>query len=196
MAVITKPLTLEEFLQLPEEKPALEYVDGRIVQKVAPQGTHSRLQGAMVKRVDVAAEPPFTVQAFPELRITLAGLSRVPDISVFRQERIPVNDDGTVADVFTLPPDIAVEIASPDQSVTGLLRKCLWYVANGVAIALLVDPADRSVLAFRPRREMQVLHGDDAIDLGEVLPRFNTTVDELFAELRVRPDTADEPQAD
>lgn len=32
----TKDLTLDEFLQLPETKPASEYIDGQILQKSMP----------------------------------------------------------------------------------------------------------------------------------------------------------------
>jgi hypothetical protein len=35
-----KPLTLEAFLQLPETKPASEYIDGQILQKPRPQAKH------------------------------------------------------------------------------------------------------------------------------------------------------------
>lgn len=31
--IITQPLTLEEFLKLPETKPASEYINGEIIQK-------------------------------------------------------------------------------------------------------------------------------------------------------------------
>lgn len=34
----TKTLTLEEFLQLPETKPASEYINGQIIQKPMPHG--------------------------------------------------------------------------------------------------------------------------------------------------------------
>jgi len=40
----TKRLTLEKFLELPETKPASEFVDGKIEQKPMPQGEHSRIQ--------------------------------------------------------------------------------------------------------------------------------------------------------
>jgi Uma2 family endonuclease len=41
----TKTLSLEEFLKLPETKPASEYIDGQIIQKPMPQGKHSIIQG-------------------------------------------------------------------------------------------------------------------------------------------------------
>ncbi|MEH2219023.1 MAG: Uma2 family endonuclease [Nostoc sp.] len=37
-------LTLEEFLKLPETKPASIYIDGEIIQKPMPKTRHSRLQ--------------------------------------------------------------------------------------------------------------------------------------------------------
>lgn len=40
----TSKTSLEDFLQLPETKPASEYIDGRIYQKPMPQGEHSTLQ--------------------------------------------------------------------------------------------------------------------------------------------------------
>lgn len=37
----TQPLTLEEFLKLPETEPAGEYIDGQVIEKPMPQGKHS-----------------------------------------------------------------------------------------------------------------------------------------------------------
>ncbi len=44
--------SLEEFLQLPETKPASEYIDGQIVQKPMPKSRHSRLQGRLGWLID------------------------------------------------------------------------------------------------------------------------------------------------
>ncbi len=48
MAVTQRRMTLEEFLALPEEKPALEYEDGVVTQKMPPQGKHASLQPGSV----------------------------------------------------------------------------------------------------------------------------------------------------
>ena len=186
MAVAPKPLTLEQFQTLPEEEPALEFAEGMVTQKVSPQGKHSRLHSVLVQHLDRAGQAGNVAVAFPELRTTFAGASTVPDIAVYRWNRIPVDKKGQVANRFTKPPDITVEIASPDQSVTGLVRRCLWYVSNGVAVALLVDPADESVLAFRPNQPMQAWKGSDRIDVSDILPDFELTVEDLFASLKVR----------
>lgn len=42
------PLTLEEFLKLPETKPASEYIEGQIIQKPMLEGKQSVVQGKLV----------------------------------------------------------------------------------------------------------------------------------------------------
>jgi Uma2 family endonuclease len=122
--------------------------------------------------------------AFTELRTTFAGRSVVPDVSVFRWDRIPRNAAGELADECRLAPDVAIEILSPGQSTTRLMRRCLWYVEHDVRIALLVDPEDRSVFVFGPGGATRALRGTDPIDFGDVIPGFQLRVQELFAALR------------
>jgi Uma2 family endonuclease len=79
----SKPLTLEKFLQLPETKPAREYIDGKIIQKPMPQGKHSTIQTEESAAINVILKPKGIAKAFTELRCTFGGRSIVPDISVF-----------------------------------------------------------------------------------------------------------------
>ena len=72
--------TLEEFLKLPEQKPVLEYIDGRIETKAVPGFKHSMITGRIGERLDEFAEPAGLGGAFPELRCTFAGRSVVPDV--------------------------------------------------------------------------------------------------------------------
>ena len=69
------------------------------------------------------------------------------------------------------------------QAVNALVRRCLWYVENGVRIAVLVDPDDESILVFRRDANPLALRGTDRIDLDEVLPGFESTAQELFESL-------------
>jgi Uma2 family endonuclease len=177
---------LEEFLAQPEKKPALEFEpDGTVTQKVSPQGQHSTLQWSALELFNRLGRPRKLWMAFPELRVTFGGASYVPDVAVFRWDRIPVTPDGKVADDFFDPPDIVVEIASPGQRMAALVRRCAWYVENGVRAAVLLQPADSSVRLFRPDREIQVLRGTDSLDVSDVLPGLHLTGDELFESLSV-----------
>ena len=185
MAIEQRRSTLEEFLALPEEKPALEFnPDGTITQKVSPKGKHSGLQDGLLELINGFARPRRLARALPELRTVFGRAAYVPDVAVYRWDRIAWTAEGELPDDFTEPPDIAVEIVSPGQSVTTLVRKCVWYVENGVKLALLVDPMDRSVLVFRPSALPRPLRDTDPIDLSEVLPEFQATVDQLFSALK------------
>jgi Uma2 family endonuclease len=185
MAISQRRMTLAEFLELPEEKPALEFFDGEVTQKVSPMGRHSVLQMMLVQLCNLIGSTRRLFLALPELRATYGGVSTVPDVSVYRWERIPRNERGEVADRFFVPPDVAVEIVSPDQSVNLLVSRCLWYVDNGAGAALLVDPDHRSVLVFRPGAEPVVRRGADEVDLSDVLPDLRFTVKQLFGSLRL-----------
>jgi Uma2 family endonuclease len=84
------------------------------------------------------------------------------------------------------PPDLAVEIISPGQTLRDQENRCRWYVANGVPISLLIHPRRRTVTCFRPSVEPETLRGDDRIALDEVLPGFQLTVAQLFDALNFR----------
>ena len=110
-----KAIALEDFLCLPETKPASEYIDGQIIQKTMPKGKHSTLQIEFATVINTATKPKRIARAFPELRCTFDGSSIVPDIAVFMWERIPTDENGELANVFPLAPDWTIEILSPNQ---------------------------------------------------------------------------------
>ena len=121
MAVVHRRMTLAEFLALREAEPALEFTDGEVTRKVSPKGQRSRLQVTLIERYNQFAEPRRLALAFSELRATFAGASPVLDAAVYRWERIPVDERGEIVNDFREPPDIAIEIVSPEQSVNALV---------------------------------------------------------------------------
>ena len=52
----SKSITLQEFLKLPETKPASQYINGEIIQKLMPKGRHSRLQSKLCATVNQVTE--------------------------------------------------------------------------------------------------------------------------------------------
>jgi Uma2 family endonuclease len=177
-------LTLEQFLELPERKPPLEYEDGQVTRNVSPKLKHIVIQDWVVHRVNAIGRPRRVARAFPELRATFAGRSVVPDVAVYRCERLPRSVDGEWLDDVRDAPDVIVGVVSPRQSITRLIRHCLWYVRNGVRAALLVDEKDRSVVAFRPGVDTQTVRGADAVDVRDPVPDLRFTADELFSAPR------------
>jgi Uma2 family endonuclease len=187
MAVTPKRMSLAQFLELPEVKPALELRHGMVSQKMPPSGPHGSIQLWFGYQIDMFAEPLESARAFTETRVVLGTDTYVPDVVVYRWDRVPEGDDGTLPMHFTTPPDIAVEIVSPGESVRSQLDKCKEYIGHGVPVAVLIDPARRAVSVLRADKEVGPLLEGDAIDLTDVLPGFSMSVSALFSRMRARP---------
>ncbi|MEG3437406.1 Uma2 family endonuclease [Pannus brasiliensis CCIBt3594] len=180
---IEQKLTLEDFLNLPETKPASEYIDGEIRQKPMPQGEHSTLQGELVTGINQVAKPQKIAYALPELRCTFGGRSIVPDIAVFTWERIPRTESGRIANKFETYPDWVIEILSPEQSANKVIEKILFCLRQGTRLAWLIDPEDESVLIFRLDRMPEIKREDDILPALPVLEDWRLSVREMFAWL-------------
>ncbi len=184
MTAVQRRLSLQEFLELPDESPALELIDGTVTQKVAPQWLHGLLQGSLTAAINGYAWPKKLAVAFPEIREAFGRDSLAPDIGVYRWERIP-RTAGKLVNAPPIPPDIAIEIISPGQTVSELIRKGRRYLAHRVQTIVIVHPEAESVVLLRSDGSPVTLRGDDRIDLDAVLPGFELTVQALFDVLQL-----------
>ena len=133
-----KRMSAREFLALPEEKPYLEYIDGVVEQKPMVNANHGRTVARLDYKFIVYAEGHGGDYG-PERRTgpTSVGNYLLPDTG-FWLAGTPSGDD-TV-------PTIAVEVRSPNQSLTNA-REVLWLPEDGSA-ALADDPDKEGV--FEP----------------------------------------------
>jgi Uma2 family endonuclease len=180
-----KMLTLEEFLELPETKPASEYINGQIIQKPMPKGQHSALQGKLVSSINGVVEPQRVAFAFPELRCTFGGRSTVPDIAVFTWDRIPLNEQGKVSDVFNAAPDWTIEILSPGQSQNRVTRNIVHCLEHGCQLGWLLDSEDETVLVYPPGKPPLFFEDPtDVLPVPEFAKDLKITLEALFNYLR------------
>jgi Uma2 family endonuclease len=180
----TKLLTLEDFLALPETKPASEFMAGQIFQKPMPQGKHSTIQGDLVPTINGVLKPSQIARAYPELRCTFGGRSLVPDISVFAWSRIPRDESGEVANVFAIAPDWVIEILSPDQSQSKVVRNILHCLDHGTQMGWLIDPEEKIVFVYFADQRVLVFElGDDRLPVPSFAESFSLAIGELFSWL-------------
>jgi Uma2 family endonuclease len=194
VATPVKNITLESFLALPETKPASEYIDGKIVQKPMPQGKHSLLRMKLFTFINSKLMESKIAIAFPELRCTFGGRSRsvsegysiVPDVVVLKNENIPKDDDGEVSNVVTTAPDWVIEILSPDQSTTKVIKNILHCLDHGTEVGWLIDPAEKMILVYQPNKQAQVV---DLLEAELIVPEFarsiKLTTGDVFGWLKV-----------
>lgn len=85
----------------------------------------------------------------------------MPDIAVFRTQRIPRDSDGQVANAFMIALDWAIEILSPGQSQTKVILNILHCLDHGTQMGWLIDPEEALIFAYSPNGT-QGLEGADA----------------------------------
>lgn len=181
-------LTLDEFLELPEidDRPYLEYIDGRIVPKVSPKRKHSSVQLEFGFALNEAAAPGGLGQTFTELRCTFGGRSIIPDVVFQAEHHIEVDDRGEMTEDVTIPPDIHIEIDSPRQAERDAHDKLTHSAAHGCAIGWLVHPYRRAVIEYRPGQVPRRLGDDEDLDGVPVLPGFRLPVSTIWGWLKPR----------
>ncbi|MFB2836936.1 Uma2 family endonuclease [Floridanema evergladense] len=174
--------SLEDFFKSPETNPASEFIKGEIIQKPIRQGEHSLLQLEICEEINRVAKKPKIAIAFPELRCTFGGESIVPDVSVFRWERIPTKSSGRIANRFEIYPDWAIEILSPDQKQTLVLSKLLHCSQNGTELGWLIDLDTESIIAMFPGQQIEIFQGTNQLPVINGIP-LELTAKQIFSWL-------------
>lgn len=170
-------ITLEEYLEAPEEKPYREYWKGEVVEKVPPSFAHSFLQSRLAQRLGNWAEQEGGGDVLTEQRCILSVGERrealLPDVCWFPEGAFPTVPQGSL----TLPPRLAVEILSPGDSFARLQERVQFLLEVGVASVWVVDPPARSVVVWPPGRVVEDVLTDP------VLPGFRLELPDLFGRL-------------
>ena len=172
-------ITAEEYLALPEEKPYREYVYGEVVAKAMPNEDHGALQIELGIRLSpLRAEPGGRLASEPRVRFdTERGEEfRLPDVAYWRPEK--PRRDGDVM----LPPTLAIEIRSPDDTMAEQREKCRYFRQYGVDVCWLFDPTTRTVEVFEGDVD-GVLRGTNDILTSALLPGIRLRVGDVFSVL-------------
>ena len=173
----------EDLLSMPDGD-RYELVDGELVETSVSEesnliaGWIAHLLNAVVgpRRLGLVM-PEQTYQCFPDAPDRV----RKPDVSFIRAEKRP---NGPRRRGHTpIPPDLAVEVVSPGDSVYDLEDKLADYRSAGVPLVWVVHPNRRTVYVYAGGSEVpSVLHEDDSLTGGEIVRGFSAKVAELFPE--------------
>jgi Uma2 family endonuclease len=131
MATVTQPLSLEEFRsRYRQQKPYFEDWFGEAIQKTTPTWLHAVLQGIMCEALQRAG---YKSGSKVELRID-PHWEPVPDVIATLK---------SVKDYPTEPVEIVVEILSPDDKLTHIVKKCQQYERIGTERIFVLGPVDK-----------------------------------------------------
>ena len=82
---------------------------------------------------------------------------------------------------FDGPPDLVVEVLSPDDRPAKVAAKVADWLASGCVAVWLVNPAKKAVTIYCRDVPPRVLSASDELDGGDVLPGFRLPAAEIFA---------------
>ena len=104
---------------------------------------------------------------------------RAPDIHFVSKVRI--EKEGITPKFADFPPDLAVEVLSPEDTVSEVQKKVEEYLAGGVRLIWIVEPATKTVTAYRSHQDVKVFTADQELAGGDVISGFQIKVAEIFA---------------
>jgi len=185
MAIQKKTYTSTEFSDIdnaPENvNRILELVEGEIVEKM-PSFVPSMIAAEILTaiRVFLKANPLGYVTGADGGYVLSEEDTFNPDVGYISKERLPVMPEREAP----VPPDLAVEVVSPTDSIKAAQRKARKYLRYGTRMVWIVYPEDKTVDICLPDeaegmriREVGI---DGILDGGDVLPGFQLPVRDIF----------------
>ncbi len=82
--------------------------------------------------------------------------------------------------LWSLAPDLAVEVVSPSESAADVYDKVQDYLAAGTQAVWVVYPTRQAVVAYAADGSARSLAASDTLRDAQVLPGFQCQVSELF----------------
>ena len=168
-----EPLTPEAVDAMRDGPHLYELVDGQLVERTMSIAAgrvvtrscfllHSWLDDNPIADV-IDAETSFA--CFPRD----ARQVRRADVAVIRIERIT---EDVLTGVVRIPPDLVVEVVSPNDVMTDVLRKVDDWRSAGVKIVWVIDPMSRRALSFSSGGD-RIVGEAGTLDGGDALPGFS-----------------------
>ncbi|MEM1011229.1 MAG: Uma2 family endonuclease [Planctomycetota bacterium] len=175
-------MTFEEFESNPDLK-GFELVDGYLVEKevgLLESRSASKLHQVLREHVEAhrlgdVFDSEAIYRCFDD-----PSRGRKPDLSFIAAGRLTQED--LHRGHSTIPPDLAVEVVSPNDVYIKVIAKVREYLQAGVKVVWLVNPRQQEVAVYFDDGRTVSLSGDDRLDAGDVLPKLSVTVGEIFAD--------------
>ena len=184
MTILDAPtcITPEELLNIPDNA-SMELVDGHILEK-----------NVSIESSETEAVVTFRLQTFvfsnPVAKVYPASLGyqcfpddpdkvRKPDTTVVRNKRLEELERPN-AGYMPIPPDLAVEVVSPNDLVYDVAEKVKEYFEADFPLVWVMYPEDRTLIVHPNGGRPSILTAEDEITAEAALPGFRCKVADLF----------------
>ncbi len=180
-ALMKVPVTGEELLAMGDIGPC-ELIEGEI-RPMPPTGfEHGSIENLIGARLRLFAEQ------YQRGRVAVGEVGiytrrnpdtvRGADVVFISNERYAQQQSEGYLDVA---PDLVVEVISPEDRWSGVMKKLEEYFDIGVRLVWVVDPGTRRVYAYRSLTDVRHFTESDTLPGDDVLPGFSLPIAEIFA---------------
>ena len=178
------PVTPEDLLTMPDGH-RFELVNGKLVERnmgaessqVATTLISLIHQHVRANRLGKVFAPDCGYQCYPDEPKKV----RFPDGSFVARGRLP--GERTPQGHVLIPPDLAVEVVSPNDTAEEVETKWMEYLGAGVRMVWVIFPRTKTVHVHRPNTNPLILGSDNSLTGEDVLPGFACHVAELFEDV-------------
>ncbi len=178
MGTVTARLTIEDFESLPQDQVDYkELVNGELVDVSGNNPEHNLLRDALCGLLSQQVRQSRLGLVIAEQEYRFGDDAHGPDVSFFRPEKVALLERRRRVQPFV--PDLAIEIASPSDTFTGLVAKARKYRRYGVAEVWVLDPVAGEALVFRASGDALV-PAEGMFQL-ETIPGVAVSLPSLFA---------------
>jgi Uma2 family endonuclease len=172
--------TFEEFLELPEPDNGSRYElsGGELIEVGVTGHKHSKIQRTLDTAFTFFLKDSPIGELYPNTGFRLAERTyRAPDLTFLQTAKIPPVGDTSL----TVPPDLAIEIISPTDDWSAIIKKVREYQQAEVPLIWLIDPYMPCVMLFHQKDTYPtILKLDDELDGEDVVKGFKLIVSALF----------------
>lgn len=156
-----------------------EYVNGHVEVKEMAGARHSRIGARLLARMLLYVEENNLGAVYgPDATFTIGERQRMPDVSFVSAARIP--PEGDPVGIWTIAPDLAVEVVSPNDLHEDVVEKIHEYFAACVQQVWLLSPQFKTFTIYTTPTRSMTLTEEDELTCEELLPGFRCSVRALF----------------
>ncbi|GBF82765.1 Uma2 family endonuclease [Aphanothece sacrum] len=172
-------LTLDEFLSSPLSNENYEYLDGELFPKMSPKRSHSRVTGHLFMLLEDWNQNKGEIGIEWAIRLKRNGKDwcPIPDLLYVSFEKL--GDIVLEDDACPIPPELVIEIISPDQAFNDLTEKAEAYLKAGVDRVWIIDTQIKKITIFYPHATSQTKQSDDSLR-DDLLPNLILTPQQIF----------------
>jgi Uma2 family endonuclease len=182
MATAEALLTAEEFGRRPDPGYPEELVRGRIITMPPPKPRHGQICGQayylLRKHVDDQGLGHVLCNDSGVITERDPDTVRGADVAFYSYDRLP---KGPIQGGYlAFPPNLVVEVRSPDDGWREILEKVTEYLEAGVTVVIVLDPEPRTAHIFHSDRAPEQLGPDNDLTVADLLGDFRVKVARFF----------------